>query len=630
MTDSEAVHQVGSVGEEPQRRRGGNGSVGWVDELVTVVGASAIWIGAATRPPAGRAAMAGPIGAGLIVVCVLVMTRSGGSNRWRWLALLAVGALLLGTARGHGADEAYRPLPPGPLPSPVTVLGDPEPIGPVGWRVEVRLPGGQRVEAVGHGRVGDDLRRLTVGSTVAVEGRLRPLGQRPWLRTRHVTGRAAVSEARLLAGPGLLRSVVETVRHRIGAGADVLDDRAEALYRGLVLGDDRFQPEGQVLRFRLTGLSHLLAVSGQNVAFVLTALAPVINRLSRRGRLLVVLPALVVFALVTRLEPSVLRAVATAGLSAWAAASGRSRSGLAILAVAVGCLVLADPFLVDAIGFQLSVAASVGILVLVPTLGRRVPGPRWLAQPLATGLAAQIGVAPLLGHYFGPVSLITIPANLAAGWAAGATMVWGLSVGPVAGIAPRPVALVLQAPVMVWLWWLEAVAAIGVSLPAPRPPLAALATVAAAGIAVRRHRLAWPRAAVVGGAAALVVFSIPSAPSIAGPCGTDLVWYPAEGLAPSVLVVGGEATIDGVEQCRRSGIRSVDLVLAERGDRSAGRVIGALGEVIDLGVIRAPPQHRLVGARRVVETLSTATSAGLLEARPGDDGRRLQIVLTGR
>ena len=98
-----------------------------------------------------------------------------------------------------------------------------------------------------------------------------------------MAGRAVVGEARLLTGPGPLRALVEAVRHRIGAGADVLDDRSQALYRGLVLGDDRFQPDGQVLRFRLTGLSHLLAVSGQNVAFVLTALAPVINRLSRRG-----------------------------------------------------------------------------------------------------------------------------------------------------------------------------------------------------------------------------------------------------------------------------------------------------------------------------------------------------------
>ena len=81
-----------------------------------------------------------------------------------------------------------------------------------------------------------------------------------------------------------------------------------ALLAGLVLGDDRDQPA--VLRdaFSAVGLTHLLAVSGQNVAFVLAAAGPLLRRLRLGPRLAAVLVLLAFFALVTRFEPSVLRA----------------------------------------------------------------------------------------------------------------------------------------------------------------------------------------------------------------------------------------------------------------------------------------------------------------------------------
>ena len=187
--------------------------------------------------------------------------------------------------------------------------------------------------------------------------------------------------------------MVEAVRDRVGAGADALDERPAALYRGLVLGDDRFQPLGQRLRFRLSGLSHLLAVSGQNVAFVLAAAGPLIGSLGHRSRIVAVLGIVVLFAVITRLEPSVLRAAATASLAAWASWSGRSRSGVAILALAVMGLVLVDPFLVDAVGFQLSVAASAGILTLGPPLARRLPGPDPMAQAPDAQLYSELRLA---------------------------------------------------------------------------------------------------------------------------------------------------------------------------------------------------------------------------------------------
>ncbi|MEM9563180.1 MAG: ComEC/Rec2 family competence protein [Actinomycetota bacterium] len=593
------------------------------DEVLAVVVAAAAWVAAAASPTGLRPWPAAAIG---FTAAAVGWWSVGGSRRRAVTVVLVVaGVALVAGHRGAVVSAGYHQRAVGGLPSPVTVLGDAEPVGVAGWRVEFRLPDGGRVEATAFGRAGTELSRAAIGSVVAVEGRLRPVGDRPWLRTRHVEGRATVTDAALVAGPPVWRSAVEAVRHRVAAGADVLSPRSAALYRGLVLGDDRFQPPGQVLRFRLSGLAHLLAVSGQNVAFVLVAAAPLLRRLAPRAQLAGVVVVLVVFALVTRLEPSVLRAVTAAGLSAWAVATGRARSGIGVLAGAVLALVLIDPFLVDAIGFQLSVAASAGILLLSPALRRLLPGPSWLVEPLATSVAAQLAVAPLLAVHFGPVSLVAVPANLAAGWAAAGVMVWGLTAGTVAGLLPDAVASIVQFPVRLALGWLELVAAAGTRLPAPRPHLGAVLGLVVAWLAVRRADPRWPRVGVMLAGVVLVAAAVPQPATAPGACGAGITWYPAA-RGRSVLQLGADVTLDGVETCRRAGIRSVDLLVVTAGDRSTGRLATALREIVAVGEVWAPPFHAVPGARRRLEPATVATADGWLSVAPEPGGDRLVVT----
>jgi len=624
--DGAAVPPPPSVGGAAGAR---SGSVGWADELLAVAIAGTAWFGAGLGPGFCRPAPVAVAGAALAGVGLMVLARPRSALVRALVVTVVLGGVgLLAGARGVDAADGYRPLQPGPLPSPVEVLGDPEPVGVAGWRVEIRLPDGGRVDAVAHGRAGLDLSRTEVGQSLAVEGRVRPIDDRPWLRTRHLVAVATITEVSVLGGPAPWRTAIEAVRHRVRAGGEVLSERQQALYHGLVLGDDRFQPPGQTLRFRLSGLTHLLAVSGQNVAFVLAAAAPLTGRLGPRSRLITLLVVLVVFALITRLEPSVLRAVSTAGLSSWAALTGRTRSGLGVLAAAVSVLVLVDPFLVDSVGFQLSVAASSGILLLTPALTRLIPGPGWLVAPLATGLGAQVAVAPLLSHYFGPVSLVTIPANLAAGWAAAVVMIWGLTLGLVAGLAPPPIAVVIQWPVAGLLWWLEAVAAIGARAPDPRPGLLAVTVFTCCALVARALPGPLPGRALLGLVVVVAVAAVPVAPAEPGECGVGIGWYPSgPGSGLSVLVVGADAGLRSVESCRRLGIRSVDLVVAEGGDRSTGSLVGALVDVVEVGQVLAPPMHSIVGARRQVEPLAVPTGWGRLvvEAPAGSDGRRLVV-----
>jgi competence protein ComEC len=630
------IDDATTIGTAVGQADGGRSGPG---EVWPVLVAVSFWVGADLAPE--WLARPSPVLAVLVLVFVVVMaavvasrrrrrsTGQGGRSTRLLLALwLAATSLTVGGHRSASAAAAYQQLEPGPLNATVELLSDPEPFGSAGWRAELRLPDGSRVEATAWGATGTALARLTIGHRLAVTGRIKPVGDRPWLQVRHVVARVDLTSLEPAGGPPGWRRTVEAIRSRVAAGGRVLDDRDQALYLGLVLGDDRFQPLGQRLSFRLAGLTHLLAVSGQNVAFVLAVAAPALSLVGRRVRLALVIGLLVLFALVTRLEPSVLRAAMTAGLSAWAVATGRARTGPAVLAVAVVLLVAVDPFLVKAVGFQLSVAASAGILVIGPPLAARLPGPQALTSVASTTIAAQLGVAPVLAHHFDSPSLVTVPANLAAGWAAAGVMTWGLTGGVVAGLLPDQAAAVVQIPARLMLGWLELVAHQAVRLPGPRPgpgTAVVLAGLLVVGAMARKLTVLVPVAALGG---VLLVATVPQPSTGPTRCGNGVVWLPEADAAPSILVVEPGAGGSAVEACRRAGVRQVDVMIVEDGSRRSGEVVQAAVELIDVGVIRAPALHRVVGAQRVVEPEVVPTAAGPLTMMPSADGLSLSLSLT--
>ena len=165
------------------------------------------------------------------------------------------------------------------------------------------------------------------------------------------------------------------------------------------------------------------------------------------------------FAALTRFEPSVLRATVMAGLSATAFGLGRRVSPLRLLALATTLLILVDPFLVWSAGFWLSVSATLGIVTLAGRIEQVVPGPRWLALPVAVSIAAQIGVAPVSWLVFGREAALALPANALAEPAAAFVMTYGLPAGLLAGAVPHWAAALLHGPTIVCVRWLEAVAA---------------------------------------------------------------------------------------------------------------------------------------------------------------------------
>ena len=240
------------------------------------------------------------------------------------------------------------------------------------------------------------------------------------------------------------------VRQLLERGARTMDPVDRSLYLGFVIGDDRGQPPATIEAFRASGLAHLSAVSGRERG------APpgggVAGRSAgpgRRPRWAATLALIGWFALLTRFEPSVLRASVMAALAATAVVAGRPSRPVRILGLTVTIVLLADPLLVHSVGWWLSVGATAGIVVLAAPLAARLPGPGPVRLPVAVTMAAQLGVAPVTIAVFGPLPLASVPANLLAVPAAAPIMLYGLPAGLLAGACPDPVAHLLQLPTVV-------------------------------------------------------------------------------------------------------------------------------------------------------------------------------------
>ena len=175
--------------------------------------------------------------------------------------------------------------------------------------------------------------------------------------------------------------------------------------------------------FRRAGLSHLLAVSGQNVTLLALLAMPLMAALGipLRERLVWVLGLIVVYVPLAGAGPSIQRAGVMGAVGVLATLAGRRASRLYALLLALGVTLAIDPGVAADVGWQLSFAAVTGIFLLAaPLRGRSRPGSgpeRWrraLAEGAAVTIAATLATAPLIAFHFETLSTTTLVANLLA------------------------------------------------------------------------------------------------------------------------------------------------------------------------------------------------------------------------
>lgn len=438
-------------------------------------------------------AAAAGLGLGLACLGWLLVHRGGAHSP---LASLAVGVTVACCAAVAGAGRVHA-LQAGPVDDlaraqasahlVLRTTGDPLPRAlpadaPAWQREQVRVRASV-VEVSGAG-----LPAVTTDTPVVV------LAPRSWQELRPGSVLAATARLRPPSRPGPVAAVVyvrgdpavlrtdpdpfawaDPPRRALRAAVDGLPTAPAGLLPSLVTGDESLLSPAVREDLRVTGLAHLTAVSGANVAIVLAAVLGVARLVGVRSWALPAVGLLSVagFVLLARPEPSVVRAAAMGVVTLLGLLGGARGRGVAPLAVSVVVLLLVDPWLARSTGFALSCLATGGIVVLARPWAARASAwmPRPLAVALAVPLAAQVACTPVLVGMAGQLSVSAVPANLLAVLAVPPATVLGIVVALVGVIAP-PAAHAVAAAAMVPTGWIVLVAEHGADLPGSAVPWA--------------------------------------------------------------------------------------------------------------------------------------------------------------
>ncbi len=245
--------------------------------------------------------------------------------------------------------------------------------------------------------------------------------ERTWLRRHGVHAVLRGDAWHIVGARGGLGGVADRLHAWLARdGAPGLGGERRGVVEGVVLGEDQGLSDTLRQRFRASGLYHLLAVSGGNVA-----------HRRRRGRSrspgwpavpalaaqLAALLAIGVYVLAVGPQPSVIRAGIAGALGSLAWLSGRQRDALHALLVAAVALLAWSPYNALDPGFQLSFAAVLAIFFLAPRVARWLEGyplPDGLRAVVAVSAACGVATAPISWLQFHQIPLLTVPANAAA------------------------------------------------------------------------------------------------------------------------------------------------------------------------------------------------------------------------
>ena len=403
----------------------------------------------ASADPSARACGALPIS--VLALAALRPRSSDGPAGWAWLALIGVVAalagLLIGGARLHAIDDgALRSRPGQHLRVQGFVAGVPRRDGD---EVDVRLDtSAGRVLAVAPEPVSD----LAPGSAVSAEGTLEEpeLWRAGYLRRQGIamtlrTDRIDPQPGRRGGFSGWVDGIRDRAERALGRG---VPGREAALARGFVLGEDDRIDHRTRDDFQRSNLTHLLAVSGENVILLCVLAWPLLALigLTLRARLVGALCLIGIYVPVTGAGPSIQRAgvMGAAGLIAALADRPRSRWYAVLLAATVTLAV--NPRAEGDVGWQLSFAAVIGIMLwsrrlasLIAAGADRRSARHALAEAVAVTAAATVATAPLMAEAFDQFSPAALPANVLAAPAVAPAMWLGMLTGILGQLPAIPV-----------------------------------------------------------------------------------------------------------------------------------------------------------------------------------------------
>ena len=262
-----------------------------------------------------------------------------------------------------------------------------------------------------------------------------------YLATKRISALVEATSVRPVGeGRGWIGQVHRRTDVALGYG---LRPREAAVVRGMVLGDRSLMPEELEKSFQRSGVTHVLAISGQHVVILAAVIYLTLRLFAIPAgiRASITMGLIWVYIVVAGAPPSAIRAGVVATFVLAAPLLGRQVSALHFMTTMLALVLAYNPQLVYSTGFQLSVAAVFGILLLTRPLKSLVERtllrpftkpPEHVSNLISVSLAAQIATSPIVAATFDQVSVVGVLSNLIAVPLSGPILILGL-LGSLAG-----------------------------------------------------------------------------------------------------------------------------------------------------------------------------------------------------
>lgn len=233
--------------------------------------------------------------------------------------------------------------------------------------------------------------------------------------------------------------------------AELLPSPQAELLSGILLGNKKDLPAGLKLALRDTSTLHIVVVSGENLTMLAGVFIGLAGLFKRKTVIILSIPAVIFFTVLTGGQVPVLRAAFMAILAYTAEIFGRQRDGIWVLMVTSGLMLLVNPDWLTDLSFQLSILATAGVVMVSPVLTKLFKFlPPFLSTDMAVTIGAQLMVTPFIIQNFHQLSLTGVFANLFIGWIVPVIMVLG-SIMLVVSVAWAGLAQILGLAVGVFL-----------------------------------------------------------------------------------------------------------------------------------------------------------------------------------
>ena len=229
-----------------------------------------------------------------------------------------------------------------------------------------------------------------------------------------------------VGGDPTLRLVYAFKDQAVARIYQIFPDPEASLLAGILLGNDNGLPASLQQAYKNTGTSHIIAISGFNIAIIAALFVALFSRLlGRRKGALVAVFGILLYTVLVGATASVVRAAIMGGFAIFARQLGRRQNGLNTLAFTAAAMAVFNPLILWDVGFQLSFAATLGLILYAqpfedwavrvisrfasPEKAKKIAGP--ISAFLLFTLAAQLTTFPIIAYQFGRVSLIGLVAN---------------------------------------------------------------------------------------------------------------------------------------------------------------------------------------------------------------------------